>query len=70
MAAPKDYKRQLTSKGWSAERHYKRHIKQFREKMGTGVSFVQADIDDYWARLQKEDARPDNPKPESESLKR
>ena len=38
--------------------------------MGTGVSFIQADIEDYWAGLQKKDARPDNLRPESESEKK
>ena len=38
--------------------------------MGNGVSFVQADIEDYWAELQKRDLRPDNEKPESEAVKK
>ena len=33
------------------------------------MSFVQADIEDYWAELQKEDARPTNVRPESKSTK-
>ena len=37
--------------------------------MGTGVSFVQADIDDYWAGLQKKDARSGVSKQESKSTK-
>ena len=33
------------------------------------MSFVQADIEDYWAELQKKDLLPSNPKPESKSTK-